>query len=312
MNEQYKYDPEDIESLMKVKSFSELYPEEREFVLRYMDSEEEYESMRQTLLNIISANENIDPIEPRAEIKDDLLAAFHTEQKGGFMVWLNGVFAFTNADRVFYRQPAFQLALASLIVVFGVYFAWDSRNQDGLAIAEVKTEELQTDDKQEKPAEKETAEVENTIELTEDVELEAVTEEAIEDENLPAESDLDAEGFKSIEYNGDSQSESMEVDLVADGSQPVEIDISDDELGDVKTDDLPAVTFNTHDMSDIDFTMSNSAEKSRIVSTTIDRADDVEMASRVAKKEGKYFNQKADPQPLSADLAMVSYLYTAP
>jgi hypothetical protein len=39
MKDPLKYDPEDIESLLKHKTFSELYPEEREFILKHIAHE---------------------------------------------------------------------------------------------------------------------------------------------------------------------------------------------------------------------------------------------------------------------------------
>ena len=56
--EQEKYDPEDIESLMMHKTFSDLYPEERAFVLKHLDSELEYESMRNTLISVQSRDKS--------------------------------------------------------------------------------------------------------------------------------------------------------------------------------------------------------------------------------------------------------------
>ena len=53
MKRKFKYDPEDLESLLLNKRFNELYPEEKEFVLRHMDSAEEDASMRKTLLSIV-------------------------------------------------------------------------------------------------------------------------------------------------------------------------------------------------------------------------------------------------------------------
>ena len=52
MKEELKYDPEDIESLLKHKAFAELYPEEKSFVLKHISNEDEYENLRSTLLEI--------------------------------------------------------------------------------------------------------------------------------------------------------------------------------------------------------------------------------------------------------------------
>jgi hypothetical protein len=55
MNKDFKYDPEDIESLMMHKHFTELLPDEREFVLKHIDSESEYEHLRETLMQSMTA-----------------------------------------------------------------------------------------------------------------------------------------------------------------------------------------------------------------------------------------------------------------
>ncbi|NNE56464.1 MAG: hypothetical protein HKN32_10615, partial [Flavobacteriales bacterium] len=91
MDEKRKYDPEDIESLLLHKEYVELYPEEKKFVLEHMDSIEEYDSMRKTLLSI-QQTEGPGRIEPREGMKEALLAEFASERRGGFVIWLNSLF----------------------------------------------------------------------------------------------------------------------------------------------------------------------------------------------------------------------------
>jgi len=88
----FKYDPEDLESLLLHKTFGELYPEEQRFVLQYIDSEEEYNSMRATLLTIQS-NDDSPKISARPETKEQLLNLFSKQnQTSGFKAWLNSTF----------------------------------------------------------------------------------------------------------------------------------------------------------------------------------------------------------------------------
>lgn len=116
-----KYDPEDIEYLLKTKRFDELYPNEKTFVLQHMEDEREYESMRKTLMLVASAQTSGDAIEPRESIKTNLLAEFDKEKKSRFYVWLNGILAFRTNGLSWYRQPAYQLAFASVVIVVGMF-----------------------------------------------------------------------------------------------------------------------------------------------------------------------------------------------
>ena len=105
------------------KEFSELYPEEREFVLRHIESPAEYASLRKTLQEVIEAGKGDKWLEPEPEIRDHLLAQFAKEDRGGFAIWLNSLFAAPQVT--WYRKPAFQLAfgaMAILIVAGILYF----------------------------------------------------------------------------------------------------------------------------------------------------------------------------------------------
>lgn len=127
MNEEYKYDPEDLESLLLHKQFHELYPEEKAFVLKHMDSPEEYESMRQTLFELRNAASQGDWLQPDASIKKALLAEFASEKKGSFRVWLNALFARPQVS--WYRQPALQLAFVVLVITTGVWLLVSNNSQ---------------------------------------------------------------------------------------------------------------------------------------------------------------------------------------
>lgn len=165
-----KYDPEDLESLMFHKSFMELLPEERDFVLRHLDSQEEYESMRHTLL-LVSEKRTDDWIKPRKETKKTLMAMYAEERKKGWLIWLNGFLGFREDARV----PAF--ALASIVICLAVGSVLLLTPAPDEPLAELKPKE-QTELPQEEKAspkkeetakkeslEKATAPAENSIEL---------------------------------------------------------------------------------------------------------------------------------------------------
>lgn len=116
MRSQEKYDPEDIESLMLHKQFHELYPEEKEFVLRHLESEDEYESMRSILIEIKDSFSNEEGHQPDRRIKSNLMKEFSTSNQRGITIWLNSLFV---SDIPFYKRPA-TIVLAAIFV--GVLF----------------------------------------------------------------------------------------------------------------------------------------------------------------------------------------------
>jgi hypothetical protein len=143
MNDTYKYDPEDIESLLLHKQFHELYPEEKEFVLRHVASEDEYESLRTTLFLMHDTTHQDHWEEPDPAIKANLLREFAGEEKKGFFIWLNSLFAMpTMPEIVWYRRPAVRYAFASLVVLFGVGGAllMFNNNKQSADIAQVTTQ----------------------------------------------------------------------------------------------------------------------------------------------------------------------------
>ncbi|MFC2101053.1 hypothetical protein ACFLRZ_04405 [Bacteroidota bacterium] len=143
MNSKNKYDPEDIESLLLNKDFRELYKEEKEFVLRHIESEEEYNAMRKAILNITIAKKEDIPLTPDPSIKNDLIAAFeessHYKHIRSFS--LNQLFASFN----YHKRPAFQIAFASIILLFVTYFIFikPDRNQENLMVEERKEQEIE-------------------------------------------------------------------------------------------------------------------------------------------------------------------------
>lgn len=138
MKEQIKYDPEDIESLLLHKEYQDLYPEEREFVLKHLDNKEEYDSMRTMLLTISSLDDQ-DEIEPQSKTLDLLMEEFVTEEKQGFKWWLNSLFlGVFPQEKTWFRQPGFQIVIAMGIVVIGFIFV-EQTNTTYENIAEAKT-----------------------------------------------------------------------------------------------------------------------------------------------------------------------------
>jgi len=113
-----KYDPEDIESLLLHKQFYELYPEEKEFVLQFIEGPGEYESMRKTLFEVRNASNQGEWLEPDPQIKAELMKKFAAEKKSRFRIWLNSLFVLPEIK--WYRQPTFRLSMAAFVVVIGL------------------------------------------------------------------------------------------------------------------------------------------------------------------------------------------------
>lgn len=139
-----KYDPEDIESLLLNKQFAELYPEEKEFVLRHISDEEQYNSMRKMLMEICEISQSDDLLTPDASIKENLMAQFESDRKSRFTIWLNSLFA--APDLPWFRQRGFQMAFGIGVMLIGVWGILQWNNADTpAALAEVRKEENKTD-----------------------------------------------------------------------------------------------------------------------------------------------------------------------
>lgn len=140
MKKNTPYDPQDIESLMLLKSFEELYPEEREFVLQHVESMEEYEEMRK-LLGALHAGEGADPLlQPDPSIRRNLMRDFPVARRNRLALWWQTIITgYGNSDSIqWYHRPAFRYALAVGMLVIGVIVLYQDRD---IRFAEVKQEQ---------------------------------------------------------------------------------------------------------------------------------------------------------------------------
>jgi len=140
MNEHFKYDPEDIESLMLHKSFDDLLADEKTFVLKHLTSKAEYEYLRNTLLQTMD-DFSSEEFLPPPDLRHNLVQEFRKKHKQpGFTVWLNGLFA-AATPRPIYLQPYFQLAVVSIVVVVGAYLFFDQPETKTMAVEQKIAEE---------------------------------------------------------------------------------------------------------------------------------------------------------------------------
>ena len=76
-----QYQSEDIETLLIQKEFSELLPEEKDFVLSHLESESEYTRMRNLLFQLIEMDPNDVPDGPDERVKKNLDNLFNESSK---------------------------------------------------------------------------------------------------------------------------------------------------------------------------------------------------------------------------------------
>lgn len=80
MKENNTYGPEDIEALLSSKSFEELYPAEREYVLEHIEGEDEYERLRRLLVDVSSSIDD-GPLAPSPATKEVLMRAYQMQHR---------------------------------------------------------------------------------------------------------------------------------------------------------------------------------------------------------------------------------------
>ncbi len=139
MKNEFTYDPEDLESLMMHKSFIELYPEERTFVLKHMSSPDEYESMRSTLFAVLESKGNDEVLSTSDGAKANVMDAFRAENKKEKWFSLNGLFILLfPPNRSWIQKPAFQMALLAAVIFGGVFLFNESNSVSDNQLAELK------------------------------------------------------------------------------------------------------------------------------------------------------------------------------
>lgn len=242
MKRNFKYDPEDLESLLLHKQFEELYPEEKEFVLKHMDSPEEYASMRNTLLAVVDDSESAQPLKPKSATKKSLMREFQTGEKGGISIWLNSLFLQCQ------RKPQLAFGFLATVVIIVVAAFWFLPANDKIILADnMKTtkETVETkkkpapesiEPKQEnempavkrevKPKAEESERVEPLVEVTEDEVLEMESDQLAESNTA----DTEAQS-QPAELAEEKQAENKDRIVVTDEMLAEESFLSDDAMG---------------------------------------------------------------------------------
>ena len=327
MEKNQPYDPEDIESLMMHKSFTDLYPEEKEFVLRHMDSEKEYESMRKTLNAIVSDNSSEPLLKAPSRLKKNLMAEFDQEQKGSWIIWLN------TFKGMLWPQDVF-LALRPMIIVPALllcggllwWYTVDSNNADLLAELRepTKVSERVPAAEEESMAE---LDLSSAVRPTPDVKEEIV-------ESLEAVNQLDQVGKNSKQAELESVVEEEEVFIAVmpeDLPKPeskIAVDAARNEVSKARIAEDVAIMNDAEEEMSFDFTAPVSSGTITLDSTmqleqvyaspsSVQHTALQVSEIQVLSKDGNLFNPTVSPieaasnQNVQKDKAILGLLYTA-
>ena len=110
-----QYISEDFETLLIQKSFEQLLPEEKTFVLQHVQGQEEYDQLRQLFFQVIELGQEDDDLVPDPKVKQHLDKLF--EDKSNNMIpW--------------YRQPLFWSGISGIAALFVFAFFWLNRQED--------------------------------------------------------------------------------------------------------------------------------------------------------------------------------------
>lgn len=135
MNEKYTYGPEDIEELLRSKAFDELYPEEKEYVLKHVSGKEEYSQLQDTLSNLVDSEEGKAFRPPDPKVKEALLKEFRVQhrQESGRPTWsLNSLFKWIENPLLRFAIPS----LAIVVLMIGLWWVFpnDSLSEKAVAV----------------------------------------------------------------------------------------------------------------------------------------------------------------------------------
>lgn len=134
-----------IDELLRQKPWQELVADEKAYALSLVESEAEYNALRQTMLLIDSNVREEEVLVPNPRIKENLLRQFETDGRTK-VIWLNSVAAWLiPTEKKIYQMPIAQIA-ATVAIVFGTTLAFNAitelQNNDMMANNEFVPEEV--------------------------------------------------------------------------------------------------------------------------------------------------------------------------
>lgn len=107
------YINEDFETLLVQKSFEQLLPEEKSFVLQHLQSSEEYNQLRQLYLQVIDLGQDDEDLTPDPRVKKSLDALFE-EQKTTIIPM--------------HKRRIFWSSISGIAAIFIITFLWFKRD----------------------------------------------------------------------------------------------------------------------------------------------------------------------------------------
>lgn len=129
-----RYDPEDIEGLLRDRRFDELLPEERAYVLRHLSGPEEYAAMRELLLQLHDKVDDGPGIAADPRIRERVVLAYRDQREPKLRIWLNTLAAFfMPREGAGLWRPAMALAGLALLLVVTVALVRNFDAQQPLA-----------------------------------------------------------------------------------------------------------------------------------------------------------------------------------
>jgi hypothetical protein len=127
-----KYQPNDIEELIKSKCFHELLPDEKEFILEHLANEEEFNELKNLWTEIESTD--YDQFEPPANIWRDLKVKFKSDKAkpGLITIWLNSISTWWMEISSPWK---ISVAFGIIAIISGTALLFLNPNQNNLALA---------------------------------------------------------------------------------------------------------------------------------------------------------------------------------
>ncbi len=233
MKDNYSEMNVDMEQILLNKNYDDLSATELEEIKDFVSSKEEFNIMKNTLMNVKTSFGVEEEIEPVDSAKENLMKMF--EQKHGKVIPMN-------KPRPFYLNPVFQIGIAALFILGIIYFYPKGENESMTAMNESK-DEVKTEDEEVKETESASVEESTEAPAEETVELKEMEKVAELKKEEPLEEKAIDNRYKSTvvteEVNPFAKadvSKDVTPKTATDGLAKGEGGISDKELSNLKTD----------------------------------------------------------------------------
>lgn len=141
MERHERYDPEDIEQLLRERDFDALLEEERAYVLRHLSGRDEYQAMRGLMRSITDTPKSDAGITADDRVREAVMDVFRREREPRWRIWLNlaATVLWPKEAQSAWLRPALALGTLALLIVGTVTVVrWMGQEQATNILAEVK------------------------------------------------------------------------------------------------------------------------------------------------------------------------------